>query len=345
MTAGRACRFRHHSCIGRVRALPCDDNLGIMRMPVRRLIVLLGLAAPFLVAPGCGPAWAQVTVDLHALDAPSGDNAKPPEAAPAPAPRRPVPHAAPQRRAVAKPAPKPTEPKPTAEDEKAPPKPETKPPPAVAGAPPPPPKPIPPGAQPPAPGGPSAPPAPVVGLAPPPAAVIPPPAPDNVPMAPTPPPTISATAGTTLAALPPKEGQGVRLDFAPSDADLTPQTADAVKALVAASPKGDLTTYNVVAYATGVPEDPSTARRLSLSRALQVRSALMAYGVPSTHIYVRAMGAPGGAQSGTQKGEGPADRVDVLVMGASASEPPPPSPTAASAKSESPPADSQTRTP
>ena len=344
MTAGRACRGRYHSRISRVRALSSGDNLDIMRMPVRRLIVLLGLAAPLAVAPGCGPAWAQVTVDLHALDAPSGGSGKPPEAAPAPAPRKPVPHAVPQRRAVAKPAPKPTE-----EGEKTPPKPETKPPPAVAGAPPPPAKPIPSGAQPPTPGGSPAPPAAVVGLTPPPAAVIPPPAPDSAPMAPTPPPTISATAGTTLAALPQKEGQGVRLAFAPGDADLTQQTADAVKALVAAAPKSDLTTYNVMAYATGVPQDPSAARRLSLSRALQVRSALMAYGVPSTHIYVRAMGAQAGAQGGPQGapqgGEGPGDRVDVLVMGASASVPPPPSPTAASAKSESPPADSQTRTP
>jgi outer membrane protein OmpA-like peptidoglycan-associated protein len=129
-------------------------------------------------------------------------------------------------------------------------------------------------------------------------------------MAPVPPPTIKASAGTTLDTLPAKEGQGLRLDFAHDDADLTPQTADAVKALVAAAPKDDATTYNVLAYAAGVPEDPSTARRLSLQRALSVRSALMAYGVPSTHIYLRALGE--------QAGDGPADRVDVAVMGANA---------------------------
>jgi outer membrane protein OmpA-like peptidoglycan-associated protein len=160
-----------------------------------------------------------------------------------------------------------------------------------------------------------APPAAVVGIAPPPVPVIPPPAPADAPMAPVPPPTLSDTAGTTIDTLPTQDGTGVRLDFAQGQSDLTQSTADAVKALVAAAPKSDDTTFNVMAYATGVPEDPSTARRLSLSRALAVRSALMAYGVPSTHIYVRALGA--------EKGDGPQDRVDVMVLGANASAPPP----------------------
>ncbi len=38
--------------------------------------------------------------------------------------------------------------------------------------------------------------------------------------------------------------------------------------LVQAAPAGDGTSFNVVAYAAGTPEDPSTARRLSLARAL-----------------------------------------------------------------------------
>ena len=65
-----------------------------------------------------------------------------------------------------------------------------------------------------------------------------------------------------------------------------------------------------MAYAAGTPEDPSTARRLSLSRALAVRSALMADGVTSSRIYVRALGATGGDE--------PPDRVDLAVMGGNA---------------------------
>jgi hypothetical protein len=118
-------------------------------------------------------------------------------------------------------------------------------------------------------------------------------------MAPEPPPVLSATAATRVADLPQKDGTGIRLDFATGEADLTQATADAVKALAA-----------------GVPEDPSTARRLSLSRALAVRSALIAYGVPSERIYVHALGA-----QGMQGGDGPADRVDVMVMGANAAAP------------------------
>ena len=73
---------------------------------------------------------------------------------------------------------------------------------------------------------------------------------------------------------------------------------------------GDNTSFNVVAYAAGTPEDPSTARRLSLSRALAVRSALMADGVGSSRIYVRALGATGG--------DAAPDRVDLAVMGGNA---------------------------
>jgi outer membrane protein OmpA-like peptidoglycan-associated protein len=281
---------------------------GCHQPPLNGIVRFMPQLTPRLLLPMClalapvGMARAQVTVDLHALDAPPGTGSNPPQA-PAPS-HKPVPHRAVPHHATAKPAPKSTAPQEAT-------KPEAKPPAAAtATAPPAPAKPIPPAAA-----TPPAPPAAVVGTAPPPAPVIPPPPAPDAPMAPEAPPTISTTAKTIVEPLPKKEGDGVRLDFASGETDLTQGTADAVKALVAAAPKADSTTFNVMAYATGVPEDPSTARRLSLSRALSVRSALIAYGVPSTHIYVRAMGAP----TGTQTTEGPADRVDVLVMGANAS--------------------------
>ena len=71
---------------------------------------------------------------------------------------------------------------------------------------------------------------------------------------------------------------------------------------------GDATTFNVLAYAPGKADDPSTARRISLSRAMAVRSALVADGVPSARIFVRALGE--------QFGDGPPDRVDLSVTGA-----------------------------
>jgi outer membrane protein OmpA-like peptidoglycan-associated protein len=125
--------------------------------------------------------------------------------------------------------------------------------------------------------------------------------------APPPPPPVSDKAAT--AATP--TTTGLRLTFAPDEADLSPESSSSIKQLTTAAPIGDSTTFNVLAYAPGKPDDPSTARRVSLSRAMAVRSALVADGVPSAHIFVRALGE--------QYGDGPPDRVDLSVTGATAS--------------------------
>ncbi|MBI1777249.1 MAG: OmpA family protein [Proteobacteria bacterium] len=64
----------------------------------------------------------------------------------------------------------------------------------------------------------------------------------------------------------------------------------------------------LLAFASGTPETASQARRLSLSRALAVRSYLIEQGVRSTRIDVRALG------SRTAEGSSP-DRVDLVVSG------------------------------
>ena len=61
----------------------------------------------------------------------------------------------------------------------------------------------------------------------------------------------------------------------------------------------------LLAYAAGAENESSKARRLSLSRALAVRSYLIAEGVRSTRIDVRALGNKTEAE--------PADRVDLLI--------------------------------
>jgi outer membrane protein OmpA-like peptidoglycan-associated protein len=126
------------------------------------------------------------------------------------------------------------------------------------------------------------------------------------PAAGAPPPPVSEKAAT--AATP--TTTGLRLTFAPGEADLSPESSTSIKQLAAAAPTGDATTFNVLAYAPGKPDDPSTARRVSLSRAMAVRSALIADGVPSARIFVRALGE--------QYGEGPPDRVDLSVTRAGA---------------------------
>jgi outer membrane protein OmpA-like peptidoglycan-associated protein len=60
----------------------------------------------------------------------------------------------------------------------------------------------------------------------------------------------------------------------------------------------------LLAHASGTEEAASQARRLSLSRALVVRSFLIEQGLPSIRIDVRALGNKGSGK--------PADRVDLV---------------------------------
>lgn len=163
------------------------------------------------------------------------------------------------------------------------------------------------GAHPPTPAKPAAPPAPAppqvrVPLAPPPPPMLPPPlvVPTRPPAPPTPAP-VAADAPGAAVQIP----DGLRVTFGESRADLNPATETALRSLAHAAP-GDAA-FTVAAFAPGAPEDPSTPRRLSLSRALTVRSVLIAEGIASVRIYVKALGpGPGLA-------DGPADRVDVTV--------------------------------
>jgi outer membrane protein OmpA-like peptidoglycan-associated protein len=231
------------------------------------------------------PVQAQVTVDLNALDQLK-------DTTPAPKPAAPK-AKAPPKPAAAKRAP-----------------PETPPPPGPASAPgpgpaaAPPTAKTPPGFHAPLPPLPTTPPA-DAALAP----LPPPTAPANKPSSTPPPPPVAANAAGTGAAFP----GGLRITFGNGQGELSPASEQSLKTLVSQAPKSETVSYNVLAYAPGTPEDPSTARRLSLARALAVRSVLMSAGVPSTRIYVRALGAPSGNAS--------PDRADVSVLGANA--PPP----------------------
>lgn len=261
-----------------------------------------------------GPAVGQVTIDLNALNAlPSrGEStaAGPQHRAPA-APRRPgraasraplpVPPSSPgpsEQGAVAVVAPKPPAETPAVSAKPAAP--------VVATVPPPPPAAGPPAAAKPG--------APVVAVVPPPAAVAPPVAkPPPAPAVAAPPslpavaPAAPQLAGVAPVAPPTGTAQG-RVTFPPGQAVLSVADSQKLAELGKAAAGNDTATVNVQAYAPATPGDPSAARRSSLERALAVRGALMAAGVPSSRIYVRALGADGGV--------GPADRADITVLGA-----------------------------
>lgn len=150
---------------------------------------------------------------------------------------------------------------------------------------------------------------PPVPIAPPPAPTLPPPL--VVPIRPIPPPipaaVVAEAAGEATA-----EADGLRVTFGPGSSDLNPKTDAAIRELVRRAPPFAGVTFSIVAVAPGTEEDPSTPRRLSLSRALAVRSVLITEGIASSRIYVKAMGANPQALSG-----GPPDRADITTSGAS----------------------------
>jgi outer membrane protein OmpA-like peptidoglycan-associated protein len=288
--------------------------------------ILLPLAILLCVS---APAVAQVTVDLRALDAlpalPEAPTRRPPPN-PLQVPHQAVatarPHAAVPRPEAASAQPAAPHPNVASVQPTAPaPKPAGTAPAAPAGVPPvtssrttasvQPTAPAPQAAAPSSPSAAPQPPPPpaTVAMAPPPVASIPPVPPPVAPANPPAPPVPPVVAGAATEAA--ATGTGLRLTFTNDKSDLSPGSADSIKHFVQSAPTGDTTTFNVLAFASGDPNDPSVARRLSLERAIAVRAALMADGVPSSRIYLRALGF--------EPGRGPPDRVDLSVLGANAS--------------------------
>lgn len=229
---------------------------------MRRLLILTVCSSLLWL-----PAEAQVTVDLHALQAlPQRPGSAPHPAAPpttaSPRPARQAPTVA------ARPAPTPP----------------TEPPAGEAAAPAPP---------------------PALPESVPQTASIPPIAPAAPAEQPPAPPVVANAP--TAAAPNPSVPKGLRVTFGPGQSDLSPDSSAAIKTFVSGA-GSDQASFTVMAYAPGVPDDPSTARRVSLARAMAVRTALVADGIASARIFVRALGA--------QYGDGPPDRVDIDMSGA-----------------------------
>ena len=143
---------------------------------------------------------------------------------------------------------------------------------------------------------------PVVPTIPPAITALPPPAPVPPPR-PMPPPIVAVVADAPGVATP--EPGGMRVTFGPERADLNPATETALRGLARGLRGNEQVTINVYAYAKGVAEDPSAARRLSLGRALAARAVLITEGIASTRIYPRALGPTGGDVD--------PDRVDVVA--------------------------------
>jgi len=116
-------------------------------------------------------------------------------------------------------------------------------------------------------------------------------------------------AKTEQASMPPaaamKEGRALQVAFAADVSKLPEAAKDGLTTLANQLKENEGARLQLLAYAGGKDLSPSKARRLSLSRALSVRSFLIEKGVRSTRIDVRALG--------DKTTEEPLNRVDVNI--------------------------------
>ncbi len=157
----------------------------------------------------------------------------------------------------------------------------------------------------------------------------------NVPLHPEPPPPPVPVVASARGEPSPIHG-GTRLTFGDRSADLNAANMQAIRDFAVSLKADPEARAQIDAYGNGTPDDPSTPRRLSLSRGLAARAVLINAGIPSTRIYVRAIGRPSDG--------GPADRTDLTrsdldaapTTAAAASNPPAPSTAAAASNPPAP---------
>jgi outer membrane protein OmpA-like peptidoglycan-associated protein len=135
------------------------------------------------------------------------------------------------------------------------------------------------------------------------------------------PPPPATTPSPTTAALPPPAAPAAaaaavsagRIAFASGDSALSDDAKAQLAPLLAKLSSNERLHVDLLGYAAG-GKDQSQARRLSLARALAVRSYLVDRGIPSTRVDVRALGSRGEtASTAGPAGNGPADRVDAVL--------------------------------
>ncbi|WP_342236547.1 OmpA family protein [Inquilinus sp. OTU3971] len=101
-------------------------------------------------------------------------------------------------------------------------------------------------------------------------------------------------------------GDGFRIRFSPGTEEIGTEAGDLLSGLVEKLAADGTSQIEIRAYA-GAKPDPANARRLSLSRALNIRSFLIDRGIDSKRIALRALG-------NTSPPDQPADRVDLRIQ-------------------------------
>lgn len=103
------------------------------------------------------------------------------------------------------------------------------------------------------------------------------------------------------------DGLDLRILFEPGSDAMTDQDRTMLKQLADRLTSDQNQRIQLRAYASSEDGTDSAARRLALSRALQVRAYLIENNVRSTRIDVRALGDK-------VEGEGPLDRIDIVMV-------------------------------
>lgn len=119
-------------------------------------------------------------------------------------------------------------------------------------------------------------------------------------------PEPAETAVASLGSTARSADGSLRILFGANASDMPPGADDQLAAIAGELVNDPTLRLQLKAYASASAESASQARRLSLTRALTVRSALIERGVRSTRIDVRALGVK-------DAGDQP-DRVDIFII-------------------------------
>ncbi len=122
--------------------------------------------------------------------------------------------------------------------------------------------------------------------------------------------TAGATTSAPEAAAPVQDNfEAYRLFFDANASELKTEEQAVLRGVIAKLKRDESLHAQILAYAAGTPDTVSQARRLSLARALSVRTMMINDGIAAQRLNVRAMGMGDAAMADKKQ---PADRVDVI---------------------------------
>jgi outer membrane protein OmpA-like peptidoglycan-associated protein len=102
--------------------------------------------------------------------------------------------------------------------------------------------------------------------------------------------------------------QAAMVQFAAAQTTIPPDGQHILDHIAATLVADDTLRLELVAHASGDPDDAVAARRVSLERAVGMREYLIGHGVLGTRMDVKALGDK-------DAGDGPIDRVDLVLVG------------------------------